>query len=131
MRLAERMKAHYENDVWEKRESPPKNWNTPLPPHLQVCSLYPRAYYRLFMAAAWCRACYATLEGYIIEANPFVLIQGQARRYGRITHFLPLPLEGHDFHRAHMTKPMGRFQTPRCQMKEMDIIFQQMPFGLM
>lgn len=35
VRLAERMKAHYENDVWEKRDSPPKNWSAPLPPHLQ------------------------------------------------------------------------------------------------
>jgi len=26
--------------------------------------------------------------------------QGQAREYGRITHFLPLPLRGHHFQKA-------------------------------
>ena len=34
--------------------------------------------------------------------------QGQTRGYGRITHFLQLPLEGHDFPRATVAKPIGR-----------------------
>ena len=34
---------------------------------------------------------------------PSMLGQGQAREYGRITHFLPLPLEGHYFQRATVT----------------------------
>ncbi|KAK9512193.1 hypothetical protein O3M35_000663 [Rhynocoris fuscipes] len=34
-RRIERLKAHRENDVWEKRASPPKSWNKPLPPYMQ------------------------------------------------------------------------------------------------
>ena len=49
--------------------------------------------------------------------------QGQARGYGRITHFLPLPTWGHDFPWAIVTQPVGIFQTPGCHMKDMDIIF--------
>ena len=41
-----------------------------------------------------------------------VLVQGQARGYGHITHFLPLPTWGHDFPWAIVTQPMGIFQTP-------------------
>ena len=36
-RIAERLKGHYENDVWElrnKEERPPPDWNKPLPEHL-------------------------------------------------------------------------------------------------
>ena len=51
--------------------------------------------------------------------------QGQAKRYGRIIHFLPLPLEGHYFQRVTMAKPMVRFQITACQMKDIDIIFPQ------
>ena len=38
------------------------------------------------------------------------LNQGQARGYGRITHFLPLPTWGHDFPWAIVTQPVGIFQ---------------------
>lgn len=34
-RRMERLYAHYQNDVWEKREKPPENWNTPLPEWMQ------------------------------------------------------------------------------------------------
>ncbi|KAG5322425.1 CV039 protein, partial [Pseudoatta argentina] len=30
-----RLHAHYQNDVWEKRKKPPENWNTPLPEWMQ------------------------------------------------------------------------------------------------
>lgn len=30
-RLAERLKPHYGNTVWEKRKSPPEDWNKQLP----------------------------------------------------------------------------------------------------
>ncbi|CAG0914062.1 unnamed protein product [Notodromas monacha] len=30
-RRSDRLKSHYENDVWEKRESPPSDWSSPLP----------------------------------------------------------------------------------------------------
>ena len=36
-RIFERLKNHYDNDVWETRspsERPPKDWNKPLPEHL-------------------------------------------------------------------------------------------------
>lgn len=33
-RLAERLKGHIDNDVWEKRTEPPENWNAPLPQYL-------------------------------------------------------------------------------------------------
>lgn len=31
----ERLRAHYRNDVWEKRDNPPDDWNKPLPEHMQ------------------------------------------------------------------------------------------------
>jgi len=34
-RRAMRLHAHYQNDVWEKREKPPENWNAPLPEWMQ------------------------------------------------------------------------------------------------
>ncbi|XP_011708191.1 PREDICTED: UPF0545 protein C22orf39 homolog [Wasmannia auropunctata] len=34
-RRARRLHAHYQNDVWEKREKPPENWNAPLPEWMQ------------------------------------------------------------------------------------------------
>lgn len=34
-RRAERLYAHYRNDVWQKREKPPENWNDPLPEWMQ------------------------------------------------------------------------------------------------
>jgi len=30
-RVRKRLQAHYANDVWERRESPPENWNSDLP----------------------------------------------------------------------------------------------------
>ncbi|KAF2894098.1 hypothetical protein ILUMI_12073 [Ignelater luminosus] len=30
-----RLRAHYNNDVWEKRKEPPEDWNKPLPEYLQ------------------------------------------------------------------------------------------------
>ncbi|XP_058803355.1 UPF0545 protein C22orf39 homolog [Phymastichus coffea] len=30
-RRIERLKPHYQNDVWKKRDKPPENWNAPLP----------------------------------------------------------------------------------------------------
>lgn len=29
-----RWKSYYANDVWENRDSPPENWNTPLPDYI-------------------------------------------------------------------------------------------------
>ncbi|XP_032686579.1 UPF0545 protein C22orf39 homolog [Odontomachus brunneus] len=34
-RRIKRLQPHYENDVWEKRDKPPENWNAPLPEWLQ------------------------------------------------------------------------------------------------
>ncbi|EFN85973.1 UPF0545 protein C22orf39-like protein, partial [Harpegnathos saltator] len=34
-RRRERLQPHYENDVWERREKPPENWNAPLPEWMQ------------------------------------------------------------------------------------------------
>ena len=56
-----------------------------------------------------------------------VLVQGQARGYGHITHFLPLPTWGHDFPWAIVTQPMGIFQTQGCHMKDM----AKTPFALL
>lgn len=33
-RRRERMKAHYGNDVWVKRQSPPEDWAKPLPDYI-------------------------------------------------------------------------------------------------
>ncbi|KYN04986.1 PREDICTED: UPF0545 protein C22orf39 homolog [Cyphomyrmex costatus] len=30
-----RLHAHYQNDIWERREKPPENWNTSLPEWMQ------------------------------------------------------------------------------------------------
>ena len=57
--------------------------------------------------------------------------QGQARGYGRITHFLPLPLRGHHFQRATVTQWLDRFQIPGYQMKDMYIVFPLIPNGLL
>ena len=59
------------------------------------------------------------------------LDQGQAREYGRITHFLPLPLEGHHFQRATVTQLQNRFQISGYQMKDMNIVFPLTPYGLL
>ncbi|XP_020282872.1 UPF0545 protein C22orf39 homolog [Pseudomyrmex gracilis] len=34
-RRLQRLRAHYANNVWEKREKPPDNWNSPLPEWMQ------------------------------------------------------------------------------------------------
>merc|ERR1712059_46549 len=34
-RLHERLEPHYKNTVWEKRSSPPDDWNKPLPDYLK------------------------------------------------------------------------------------------------
>ena len=33
-RIAKRLKAHFSNNVWERRTAPPEDWNKPLPDHL-------------------------------------------------------------------------------------------------
>ena len=60
-----------------------------------------------------------------------VFDQGQARGYGRITHFLPLPTWGHDFNRGIVTQQVEIFPIPGCQMKDMDFILPQIPFTLL
>ena len=57
--------------------------------------------------------------------------QGQARGYGRITHILPLPLVGHHFQRATVTKWLDRFQIQWYQMKDMDNVFPLTSYGLL
>ena len=59
------------------------------------------------------------------------LEQGQARGYGRITHFLLSPEVGHDFFKVTVTQQVGQFKIPGCQMKDMDFVFPQIPFGLL
>lgn len=34
-RRAERLKAHYANDIWTKRENPPEDWVKPLPAFME------------------------------------------------------------------------------------------------
>ena len=48
-----------------------------------------------------------------------------------LTHFLPLPTWGHDFHSVIVTQQVGLFQIPGCQIKDMGIIFRQIPFALL
>ena len=55
--------------------------------------------------------------------------QGQARGYGRITHFLPLPLVGHHFQKNTVTQWLDRFQILGYQMKDTDIVFPLIPYG--
>ncbi|XP_071532093.1 synaptic plasticity regulator PANTS isoform X2 [Panulirus ornatus] len=35
VRRQERLKGHHANTIWEKRDSPPDDWNKPLPEYLQ------------------------------------------------------------------------------------------------
>ncbi|XP_035785922.1 UPF0545 protein C22orf39 homolog [Anopheles albimanus] len=44
-RREERMRAHYSNNVWSKRASPPEDWAKPLPEHMQ------KEYENSFLAA--------------------------------------------------------------------------------
>ena len=46
--------------------------------------------------------------------------QGQARGYGRITHFLPSPEVVHDFHEGTVTKQADQIKIPGYQIKDMD-----------
>ena len=55
------------------------------------------------------------------------IVQGQARRYGRITQFCPLSLLGHNFHMVTVANSMDRFLSTRYQMKDMNMIFPLMP----
>lgn len=34
VRRHDRLKAHYKNNVWEKRKQPPPEWNQPLPDYI-------------------------------------------------------------------------------------------------
>ena len=35
IRITTRLRGHLENDVWQRRDNPPDDWNKPLPKHLQ------------------------------------------------------------------------------------------------
>lgn len=35
LRRLDRLRSHYNNNVWAKRKSPPEDWNKPLPDYLQ------------------------------------------------------------------------------------------------
>ncbi|CAK9820441.1 UPF0545 protein C22orf39 homolog [Anthophora plagiata] len=35
-RRLERLKGHYGNNVWQKRDKPPENWNAPLPEWIET-----------------------------------------------------------------------------------------------
>lgn len=34
-RRLDRLRGHYNNDIWQKRDKPPENWNAPLPNWLE------------------------------------------------------------------------------------------------
>lgn len=34
-RRFKRLKPHFENDIWKKRDKPPENWNAPVPDWMQ------------------------------------------------------------------------------------------------
>ena len=74
---------------------------------------------------------FSVLHAYWVSLGLSCLGQGQARRYGRITHFLPLPLRGHHFQRATVTQWLDRFQIPGYQMKDMHIVFPLIPNSLL
>ena len=48
-----------------------------------------------------------------------------------ITNSLPLPTMGNGFPRAIVTQQVGMFQIPGCQMKDLEIVFPQIPFDLL
>ena len=60
---------------------------------------------------------------FFVPSSMYFLVQGEARRYGRITNFLPLPTWGHDLPWAIVTQALGIFQ--------MDIIFPEIHFFLL
>ena len=43
--------------------------------------------------------------------------------------FLSLPTAGHDFQWVTVTQKIRKFQIPRCQLKDIDIAFPEIPFG--
>ena len=61
-----------------------------------------------------------------------MIAQGQVRGYGLITHFLPLPLEGHHFQKATVDNWLDIFQIRLgYQMKDMAIVFPLVPNGFL
>ena len=50
---------------------------------------------------------------------------------GRLTHFLPSPEVGHDFHKVTVTQQLGQSKITGSQMKDMDFVFPQIRFGLL
>ena len=58
---------------------------------------------------------------------PISLNQGQARGYGRITQFCPLPFWGHYFHMVTQANSMDRISSTRYQLKDMNMIFPLIP----
>ena len=60
-----------------------------------------------------------------------IIRQGQAKECGRITQLLPLPLVSQGFQVGAVTQQMSRFQTSGCQMKDMEIVFLQIPSGFL
>ena len=67
----------------------------------------------------------------ITLSNPpnidFMSWQGQARGYGSITQFCPLPFWGQYFHMVTIANPMDRISSTRYQMKGINRIFPLIP----
>ena len=55
----------------------------------------------------------------------YILCQGQARGYGRITQFCPLPFWGHNLHVVTVANSMDRILSTRHRMKDMNMILPQ------
>ena len=68
--------------------------------------------------------------GLYLDQGPYPTKQGQARGYGRITQFCPFPIWGHYFHAVTVANSMDRISCTRYQMKDMNMIFPQIPQNL-
>ena len=57
----------------------------------------------------------------------YMLIQGQARGYGRITHIRGRTTGGHYFQDLFTAKPLDIHHFLGYQMKDLDIVFPKIP----
>ena len=103
------------------KESPSR---LPLPEYLQA---------QPGLKSAEFSACVASALGYDKWCHRYHvawLCQGQARGYGRITQFCPLPFWGHYFHVVTVANSMDRISCKRYQMKDLNLIFPLIPQNL-
>ena len=68
-RRQERLKGHYNNNVWERREAPPEDWKKPLPDYLQKAQVTNHNYLHLLHKLTWFYNFFVLIETYVMSYN--------------------------------------------------------------